>query len=274
MIKINKKIVAILGVFVIAVVIASSGCIFDFDGGSSANAEDIAKMTPEGASSLIYFNLQTIRNDKDLDDIYERYYDIGKYEYYNVALHDVNYGAGIDGVDRITIIGGKFNLRDVRDELDDAGLVKDDYKDVELWRGGSESVAISGDMLISGFTDSVKRCIRVMKGREQSVYDGNDDFRDVIDKLPGGITTRVVISDEYYKYEGELVGGSVVIKKDEDTLKLKGVIKFEDEDNAEDAKSKVKRDLKKTLDDVVVKQIDEFLKVTGIVDIGDWKKVM
>jgi hypothetical protein len=54
---------------------------------------------------------------------------------------------------------------------------------------------------------------------------------------------------------------------------VKGVIKFDDEDDAEDAMSEVKQDMRKTLDDVVVKQNGEFVEYTGKIDIADWEKV-
>jgi hypothetical protein len=257
----NKKLAAIVCVLFIAVVVASLGCLDD------NSAKDMAKMTPEGASYLIHYDLQTIRDDKDLDDIYES---IEKnwpdeLEKYELDIDDTNYWAPADA---ITILMGKFDLEDVRDELDDAGFDKDDYKGVEFWTGEDEAVAISGDKVIYGYKDNVKDCIKVMKGDQKSVYDDNKNFREVIDKLPGGIMMTVSYYYGYNKYDGELVRGSVWMKEDDDTLKMKGVIKFKDEDDAEDAKSDLKRDLKEELDDVDVELKGKFLEYTGKKDIG------
>jgi len=208
----NKKIGAIVGVLVIAVVIA----VLLIGGGGSAR--DIAKMTPEGASSLGHLNLQTIRDDKDLDDIYEAIEELSEFDELEdelgVDIDDINYIAEAGG---ITIIGGKFDLKDVRDELDDRDFDKDEYKGVEFWTGEYDgAVAISGDKLIIGSDKRVKSCIKVMKGDRTSMYD-DDDVRDVINKLPGGIMTMVGAYPLYEgapSYEGALAMGFVLMKED------------------------------------------------------------
>jgi hypothetical protein len=263
----NKKLTAIVSVLFIAVVIASLGCL-----GGGGSAKDMAKMTPEGTSHLIHYDLQTIRDDKDLDDVYESIEKNWpeKLDEYGLDIDDTNYEAAAGS---ITILGGKFDLENVRDELDDAEFDKDDYKGVELWTGEDEAVAISGDKVLYGDKDNVKECIKVMKGDQQSVYDDNDDFREVIDKLPGGIMMTVSYYYGYNEYDGELVRGSVWVKEDDDTLKMKGVIKFKDENDAEDAKSDLKRDLKEELDDVAVELKGKFLEYTGKKDIDEWERI-
>jgi hypothetical protein len=253
----NKKIVAILGVFTIVVVIASLGCL---DGGSSA--KDMAKMIPEDASAFAHYNLETMRDDKDLDDVYESIEErFDEIDDFGIDIEDTNYRVDAGS---ITIFRGKFDLEDVRDELDDANFDKDDYKDVELWLDESEAFAISKDDVIYGLKDNVKDCIKVMKGSEESVYEG--DFKDVIDKLPDGIVTRVKTSD--FEYKDALAWGVVLMKGDEDTLLEQGVLKFDDDEDAEEAKSEVKRDLKTVLDDVGVTQNGKFLEYTGKKDIA------
>ena len=256
----RKEIGLIFGILVIAVVIACSGCIF----GGGNSAKDMAEMVPEDASAFAHFDIQTMRDDKDLDDTYESIEEMfDEIADFGIDIDDTNYMVDADS---IMILRGKFNLEDLRDELDDADFDKDDYKDVELWLGESEAVAISKDDIIYGLEDSVKDCIKVMKGSEESVYGSDDDFKDVIDKLPDGIATRVKTSD--LEYQDALAWGFVLMKGDEDTLLEQGVIKFDDDDDAEEAKSEVKRDLKTVLDDVEVTQNDEFLEYTGKKDIA------
>ena len=248
----------------IAVIIAGWGGLI----GGSGSVKEIAEITPEGASSLTHINLQAIRNDKELDEIYDSIEGSGSYEIggYGIDIGDVNYLAAADD---IRILRGKFDLEDVRDELEDADFDKEEYKDVEFWLDeDGEAVAISGDKVIYGSKDGVRDYIKVMKGSEESVYEGDDDFRAVIDKLPDGIMTKVF--SEYSYEKGTQVMGFVSTKEDEDTLELKGVIKFDDEDDAEDAKSELKQELRETLDDVEVKQNGEFLEYTGMMDIEDW----
>ena len=271
----KKKIVAILGVFAIVVVIASLGCL---DGSSSA--KDMAKMVPDDASTFAHFDLQTMRDDKDLKEIYEKMTEGSRddWDALGFDMDDINHMAAAEGEegfsDGLGILKGNFDLEDVRDELDDADFDEDEYKGIEIWKraswlGGDSAIAISGDTLIIGNKDSVKDCIKVMKGSEKSVYDDNEDFRDVIDRLPGGIITIVSPSGCRHKYEGTLMAGFVNIKEDEDTLKVHVVIKFDDEDDAEDAKSELKRDLKEEMDDVEVKQNGVFLECTAKGDFED-----
>jgi TATA-box binding protein (TBP) (component of TFIID and TFIIIB) len=265
----NGKFLEYTGKKDIAMVIAGWGGLI----GGSGCVKDMAKMVPEGTSKFIHCDLQAIRNDKDLRGIYtdmtERgFIGVSKAEELGIDIDYINhYMTTASG---ITILRGKFDLEDVRDELDDADFDKDDYKDVELWLGESEAVAISGNRVIYGLEDNVKGCIKVMKGSEESIYEGDEDFRMVIDKLPGGIVTKVFLE---YIYAGTHAMGFVLTKEDEDTLELKGVIKFDYEDDAEDAKSELKQELRDTLDDIVVKQNGEFLGFTGMMDIEDWEKV-
>ena len=268
----NEKIVAILGVFAIAVVITCLGCI---DGGSSA--KDMAKMVPKDASIFTHFDLQTMRDDKDLEEIYEKIAEVIDDDLDVVGLEseDITHMASVieeDGNYELVILKGDFDLEDVRDELDDANFDEDEYKGVEFWKavswlGGDSTFAISGDMLICGDKDSVKDCIKVMKGSEQSVYDDNEDFRDVIDRLPRGISTVVSIPNE-----NALAVGFVRMREDEDTFKMKGVAKFDDEDEAEDEKSDTKREMEKMGEwfDAEVKQSGKFLEFTAKIDIEDF----
>lgn len=263
----NKKLTAIVSVLFIAVVIASLGCL-----GGGGSAKDMAKMTPEGTSALTHYDLQTLRDDKDLDDVYESIEKNwpGELDKFGLDIDDTNYRAG-DG--SITILGGKFDLEDVRDELDDAEFDKDDYKGVEFWLGEDDTaVAISGDKVICGYKGGVRDGIKVMKGNKKSVYDDNKDFKEVIDKLPDEIMTKVETTG-LYEYKGAVMNGYVWMKEDEDTLKKVGVMKFDDEDDAEYAKSDLKRDLKERLADVDVELREKFLEYTGKMDIDEWEYV-
>jgi len=264
----NKKIGAIVGVFAITVVIASLGCIE-----SGGSVKDIAKMTPEGANSLIYSDLQTMRDDRDLRDIYKDMKKSGTSEIdeLEIDFDDVNYIATTLG--GIEIIEGKFDLKDLRDELDDLDFDKDEYKGVEFWIGEyDEVVAISGNKLILGDDKQVKSCIKVIKGDRTSMYD-DEDVRDVINKLPSGIFTMV---STYPPYENALVMGYAMIKEDEDTMKIKGVVKFDDDEDAEDAKSDLKREMKEEdiTFDVDVTQSGKFLEFSAKFDIEDWEEAL
>ncbi|MBE9594140.1 MAG: hypothetical protein IMF19_11770 [Proteobacteria bacterium] len=305
----NKKIAAIVCVFAIVVIIACLGCIDDGGSANNikAIAEITPKEWsylnyPRPyilTSYLIYSDIQEMRDDKDFEDIYEsieKRWRLSKLKEYGIDIGDINYiasyisdagGTVIFGgkfnliatyeskymTPRLkggTIFGGEFDLEDVRDKLNDADFDKDEYKGVEFWLGEHDkAVAISGDKVIMGYKDSVRECIKVMKGSEQSIYDEDVNFRDVIDRLPGGIITSISSSDS-----GDIrdirAGGFVLMKEDKDTLKTKGVIKIPDEVYTEAVKSNLKRSLKESLDDIEVVLKGEFLEYTGKMDIADW----
>ncbi|MEA3417339.1 MAG: hypothetical protein U9R02_14565 [Thermodesulfobacteriota bacterium] len=276
----NNKIVAIVGALVFVVVVAGSGCV-----GGGSTATDMIKMVPEGDGAIYFFyaDVQTIRDDKDLHDIYKEFEKIPSgLEEELVDIDDVNYvaAAGKLGEEEsnLSIFVGRFDLKDVRGKLEyDLDFDKDEYKGVELWLGeydkAAAAVAIGKDKLIIGDEKQVKNCIKVTKGDRTSIYD-NESVRDVLNKLPDGIETTLVTSGDSHRDGILLAMGSVLMKEDEDILKMEGVVKFDDEDDAIDARADFKRNINEAgvLFDVDVKQKEELLEFSARMGIEDWEE--
>lgn len=264
--RMNKKIAAIVSILSIVVVIASSGCF-----GGGCRLKDMAKMVPEGESGISYFDLQTTRDDKDLYDLYKLWEEeLNKgFEDIGVDWDDINYMATTDeGLYSFTgILGGRFDLKDVREELEYQDFDVDAYKGVEFWTVDNTAVAINGHELIIGDVEFVKNCINVMRGSRASLYE-DKDIKAVIDKLSDGIAAAVTTKTPS-SYRNALVMGYVIAKEDENTLKAKGIIKFGSDDEAEDAKSIIKREKREGVFSVTVKQHGQFVLFSYKMNIED-----
>ena len=267
----NKKIATIVGILVIIIVIAGLGCI---DGDKVSDIADIAKMVPEETDILYYTNVQSIRGDSNLYDIYKvmKEGDIGDLlDELDIDIDDLDY---IAGTGEVIITEGEFDLKELRGDLDHHYLDFDryDYEGVEFWLGrNGEVVAISGDKLIlGGDSDDVKDCIKVMKGEKSSAYD-NEDVRDIINKLPKGTTEMVVTGGHYHNHKRTFSAGLVWVVENEDTLKIREVVKFYNEDEADDAKNNPQWEFKERdkFFDVDVNQSGKFLEFTAKMDIDN-----
>lgn len=278
----NNKIVAIVGALVFVVVVVGSGCV-----GSGSTATDMIKMVPEGdgATYFFYADVQTIRDNEDLHDIYKEFgKSLSGIEEELVDIDYVNYiaGAGSDQEEEsnLAIFEGSFDLKDVRGKLEyDLDFDKDEYEGVELWLGEYDkavaAVAIGKDKLIIGDEKQVKNCIKVTKGDRTSIYD-NESVRDVLNKLPGGMMTTLATTEGGYSFaRGHIapcVMGTVLMKEDKGTLKTEGVVKFYDEDDAIDARADFKRKMNEAgvLFDVDVKQNGELIEFSARMNIEDY----
>jgi hypothetical protein len=220
---------------------------------------------PKDTSYFGFNNIKAVRGDDDLEDLYKSWKDgvEDMLDKYGIDTDDVDSDVEGEGA---RIFSGKFDLDDVRDELDDMDYDDDEYKGVEVWKSDTEWVALMKNLIIIGAEDGVKDCINVIKEGEDSLKD-NKDAKGVMDKLHSGIGM--------YYYEG---GGYIDIeafgmsfwKKDKDTLGVSMVFKFEDKDAAEDAMDEIEENLEDEYEDIDVDQDDEFIIVTGEIDIEDF----
>lgn len=162
---------------------------------------------------------------------------------------------------------GDFDLDGVRNELEDRDYDDDEYKGVEVWKD-YEWVALMGNLIITGSEEAVKDCIKVIKEGEDSLADDRD-AGDVMHRLPTGIWLSY---STYETYEDLEANGYSFGKKDEDTLRMTWVLRFRDEDAAEDAMEEIEDDLAEEPDfkHVDVDQDGEFVMVTADIDIEDF----
>ena len=77
---------------------------------------------PSDTASLKYVDVQALRNDADLDDLYDAWKASvdSRLEAHGIDHGDVNvFAHGMSADKRFTLLVGKFDLDEVRDELDD-----------------------------------------------------------------------------------------------------------------------------------------------------------
>lgn len=264
-----KKVASVL--VLITLISATFGCINS--GISGGIAKDVLKTVPDGVTSFNYVNIKLIKEDKDLRRIYKDVTSSSSIEKLGMDEDNLNYIASAGG---LTIYKGSFDVKKIKTELKDQGYDKDTYNGVDLWTkknkysSSSEGAAVIGDKLIVGDEKAVKNSIKVIKGSDSSAYEDDKNLREVIDKLPDGI---MMMGGSGPK--NSLALGFSVVKEDKDTLKIRYLIKFKDEEEAEDAMSEIKRDIKRNdyISDVSVKQSGKFIEITAKADIENWNRI-
>ncbi len=270
-----KKVLLVvsLGVLLATMAVASAGCA------SSSGLTAMLARVPSDTTSLKYVNVKALRNDADLDDLYDAW-KAGVDSWLRalgISHSDVNvfaHGSSADG--RFTLLTGKFDPNEVRNELDDREYDKDEYKGVEVWKREvgwdpvlDSRVALMGNLIIMGNKDGVEDCISVIKSGAAS-WLSKVDVNDVASRLPGGLYADLEEADLASLFiKGLEVTGVSAKKLDGDMLKIAGVAKFEDEDDADDADDAIEDLLELQFKRVDVSQEGLFLKASAELDIDD-----
>jgi hypothetical protein len=270
-----KKVLLVvgLGVLMATMAVASAGCA------SSSGYTTMLSRVPSDTTSLKYVDVKALRNDADLDNLYDAW-KAGMdswLEALGINHSDVKAVAYGSSADRsFTLLVAKFDRDEVRNELDDRKYDEDDYKGVEVWKREvgfdpvlESRVALMGNLIVMGNEDGVKGCISVMKAGAAS-WLSEADVNDVASRLPGGVYVDL--------QEPELAGilakglevtGISANKLDADTLKIAGVAKFNNEDNADDAENAIENLMDLQFDHAKVTQEGEFLDGNAELDIAD-----
>jgi len=222
-------------------------------------------------TQLTYINVQSLRSDPALDDLYEEWRDdagqmLSAHGIDRNSVDSIGYGS------EVTIIMGNFDLASVRDELDTRDYNDDEYRGVEIWRKpyGNEVTALKDGLIVIGPEDPIKECIRVLEGAEDSFAD-KQDAADVMNRLPGGLFVHVSMSNWF---TGLLLSGFESLgisaqKADEYTMRFTFVLKFDDPAYAEDAMNKVEDFIDNSYRNVEARQDGQFIIATGEIDVED-----
>jgi len=270
-----KKVLLVvsLGVLLATMAVASTGCA------SSSGLSAMLARVPSDAVSVRYVNAKALRNDTDLEDLYDVWKTSvdSRLESHGVDHADVGiFLFGTGDSKRFTLLTGKFDMDVVRGELDDRHFEKDEYRGVEVWikEAGwttdlDTEVALMGDLIILGNEEGVEGCIRVIKAGDAS-WLSKADNNDVSSRLPGGLYADL----EKAGITGLFIGGLEVFgisakKQDGDTLKIAGVAKFEDEDDADEAENAIEDLMDLQYDAVDLSQEGLFLEASAELDIDD-----
>jgi len=221
------------------------GC--DGGGGSFTSLSGLAKMAPQDSGTIFFIDVKEFKSDSDFSELYEEMK--ASFEYEITAgsdtdimdFDDIQYiGMGVVNYGEVIWLNGDFNLDAIRDQLMDENYDKDDYMGVEIWYGSGDVVAIHNGTLILGDEDGVEEAIEVIADPEISVYEKNEDIRDVISELSPGLFSMVTIEAFYPGADGV---GMAFSKVNADLMEFSGCFLFEDNEDAEDALSDIEGDM-------------------------------
>jgi len=234
---------------------------------------------PDDTESLKYVNAKALRNDADLEDLYDAWKATvdSRLEAHGVDHGDVSlFVFGTGSGKRFTLVTGNFDMDEVRDELDDRHFERDEYRSVEVWKKEAgwgydqdSDVALMGDLIILGNEAGVESCIKVIEAGDAS-WLSKADNNDVSSRLPGGLYADLEQAGvPSLSMAGLEVFGISAKKQDGDTFKIAGVAKFEDEDDADKAEDAIEYLMDLQYNRVDVSQEGLFLEASAELDIDD-----
>lgn len=261
-----------LGVLLATMAVASTGCA------SSSGLTAMLARVPADTASLKYLNVKALRNDIDLEDLYDAWKaSTGpRLEAHGIISSEVSAFAASAGTGkRFTLLVGSFDMDGLREELDDRHYDEEDYRGVEVWEReagwGSDlesRVALMDTLIILGNEAGVESCIKVIKAGDAS-WLSKADMNDVASRLPGGLYAELAMEWTGLLAKGFEAYGISAKKQDSDTLKIAGVAKFNDEDDADDAEDAIEDIMDQRFDSVEVTQEGLFLEGRAELDIDD-----
>ena len=232
----SARALAMAVLLLLAAVLAGCG-----NGDGNARAAALARRMPSGGAKFIMFDLEILRTDSDLEDLYQ-----GFTEGLDEMCETV--GLSADDVDAVAIgdqgavFDGRFDLDDVRDTLADEGFQEDEYQGIQTWEKDGTAVAlVSSRWVIMGPVDDFDDAIDVINGEAESLWD-DADMKDIVVRLPAGLMTvyglggGVTVQEEYRERYRDLDSlGASMGKRDKDALWIFYAFRFEDEDAADEA---------------------------------------
>ena len=194
-------------------------------------AIDMMNKAPRSTTSFAYLDVYKMRSDNDLHTIYEEYEASfqGWKESFHVDFANVDAFAMMG--DQTVLFEGNLYLEDIKELLQEvyhAELL--DHKGIEVWNDNGGWVAFWEGGIIIGPEETLRDCIDVLQGENDSLYD-DVDFREVIDRLPDGVTMEWW-EGPAYGLDGLDHWGYSISKKDPYTLEQAYVFIFEDEEAA------------------------------------------
>ncbi len=234
-----KKAVILCAVIILILIISLlNGCV------SSSGLESIMKRMPDDTTEFSFQDFKKGRamGASELNEAYGRYMDAT-----GEAL--LEWGLDADEADYLSwcitgapvfFIGGDFTLDSIREELGESGMYRDEYRGVEIWTGGDSTGAgyqnefvhalINNRLVAIGYEGGIESCIEVMNEGAPSIYE-NADFRDIVERLPEGLTMSCSL---HWNMEVEdiIIGGFSVEMNDDGTQDFTFVGKFQNSEAA------------------------------------------
>jgi hypothetical protein len=266
----------ILAILVVLAVMASSitGC----GPKKGGYLIEIMKILPHDTPTVLYTDVELITEDPDLEgmynDVLESWDDILACEANIATAIDSSHVRAFTKTDSrkvyLIAIKGEFDLQNIRDALLEQDFMQGEYEGVEVWTDDSHAFAFLKRMIVSGDASSVETSIRVSQNDEPSMY-GNEDVKSIMDKLPAGFCSLILIGDTWGKSNSLLLAGGISMRKGEGVIEIKGWFKFESETDAEAVLPDLEDAMKEFLGATFIEgQLrDEFIELTGEIEIPE-----
>ena len=135
----------------------------------------------------------------------------------------------------VYLFEGNFNLDNIRENLEESGMNSDEYRGVEIWKGediqgethfesGLIDALVNDRLIIVGYEPGINDCIDVMNEGRASLWE-NSNFKDIVDRLPDGLTVKCSLYWEPL-FEDIIVGGFSLMMNDDGTQDFTFVGKF------------------------------------------------
>lgn len=234
---------AIIMLVVTSLLLALVGC------GSPKNSTviDMMKRMPDDTSDFFFENLKKGRaaGAAELCEGYSSYLEAWDETilYIGITPDETDYLAWFISDFPVSLFEGNFNLDNVREKLENFGMNSDEYRGVEIWKEGySQGAGYESDfihalvndrLILVGYQPGIDDCIDVMNGGRVSLWE-NGDFRDIINRLPDGLSVRCSV-DWGREVEDIIVGGFSLAMNDDGTQNFTWVGKFENTEAADNA---------------------------------------
>ena len=209
--------------------------------GGNDGPEEFMRMLPADTSYILYSDVARIRDDEDLRHLRKAMESAWPFETYYVDFRDVDYVASsVEGSDSIFFLGGLGDLDGLRDELDELDYDDDEYRDVEIWVGGSSHwgafAFLPGGNVLAADYEAVKDLLRRRDRGGASLY---DDAGDLWSSLPSGVMRGIYNNCIRADYTGcDFLGWSIA-KENSWDFKYLWTFEFESD-----------RDAARALDDI------------------------
>jgi hypothetical protein len=272
----KKQFLAVI-ILMLSTIVCSTFLFTGCDSVGSTSISDtagLAKLAPEGTGMIMHMDIKKLRADKNLEDFYDEMADGFSYIFSGQSEPD----AGLDDIDyfgmiqvdyyEVMVVSGNIDVNMIRESLTKGGYTEDTYLDTEIWIRHSDSTAIHGDILIIGEDEGVREVIKVIIDDSDSAHDKNADLRGILDKVPGGFMTMV--TDEVFReYDGAIIAAMTFNAKDSETLKMTGLIKFEDRDSAKAGLDFVEVDMSRAFLNLDVSQDKEYVSFDAEMDMEE-----
>lgn len=244
----KKEILFALANLLLIFSLATFGCSSDDSDHSNKDPLEMMQMLPEQMPNeeFAFIDLAAIRSGQS-KALYAFVSRIMGYGPFGISPEMVNSYAKSD---EVALFQGHFDFDSIRIMLIEYGYESTMCEGAELLESehidfDRDSYAFLDSFVIHGSSNDVRECILVMQKRQKSLYD-NQDFKDIVTRLPQG---TLIECDKntfryYYEYDGLQMAGTSMWAKNQDTISLEGILKFEDGDTAEVTMNRILTDLK------------------------------